>query len=300
MQLIRDKIYIFGGMSGGGLSTDVWQYDIKKQEWTAYQSDVDFFRTGHSMVYYRNSLVVFGGSSYYDPKMKLREVYSNIGCFNLSTFQWAFNLESVEPRREHKAVVYAQKYMLVTGGLDSGESFLNDTIVYNLESKKWVWAKIYLDEGVAQHAMCLAQDTPYLFGGRTQSLTSFPLMKLTLIGQQPKKWEKVAYSGTAPNGRYNHTMECIGDNLVIIGGRSDQSPEYESDLHVFNLISSSWSLIRKEGLSTKRWSHSSCQQNGQILCFGGIGEDSYLPPLLYAIETDPIKIRGRLAVMKKS
>jgi len=35
------------------------------------------------------------------------------------------------------------------------------------------------------------------------------------------------------------------------------------------------------------------------MCFGGIGEQTYLPPHLYQIETDPLKIRGKIVVMKK-
>lgn len=35
------------------------------------------------------------------------------------------------------------------------------------------------------------------------------------------------------------------------------------------------------------------------MCFGGIGEQAYLPSHLYQIETDALKIRGKLVVIKK-
>lgn len=60
-----------------------------------------------------------------------------------------------------------------------------------------------------------------------------------------------------------------------------------------------WVQVKRDGLQTKRWSHSSCVSGSQIMCFGGIGEQTYLPPHLYQIETDPLKIRGKIVVMKK-
>jgi len=53
--------------------------------------------------------------------MKIRQVFSNIGIFNTFTNTWFFSLESVEPRREHKAILWNAKYMIVTGGLDAAE-----------------------------------------------------------------------------------------------------------------------------------------------------------------------------------
>lgn len=85
------------------------------------------------MVVYKNFLVIYGGSGYYDHKMKIREVYSTLGWFNTQSNEWTISLESIEPRREHKAIVYGGKYMVVVGGLDAAESLLNDTAFYALD-----------------------------------------------------------------------------------------------------------------------------------------------------------------------
>ena len=39
--------------------------------------------------------------------------------------------------------------MIITGGLDSAEQLLNDTLMYSLDSRRWMGTKIYFDEGIA-------------------------------------------------------------------------------------------------------------------------------------------------------
>lgn len=177
-----------------------------------------------------------------------------MGQFDTTKNLWSFTLESVEPRREHKAVLYANKYMIVSGGLDAAEQLLNDTVFYSFEQKKWVWPKVLLPEGVAQHAMCIAydykhnQETAFLYGGRTKDLGSLPLMKLVFNGFQPGFWEVVQTSGESPSGRCNHTMECINDNILIIGGKTYSIPELVSHIYVCNVNRYVWSKIQKNGL----------------------------------------------------
>jgi hypothetical protein len=45
-------------------------------------------------------------------------------------------------------------------------------------------------------------------------------MRMLFFGPHPIGWEKIQTLGIAPDGRYNHTMENIGDYLILIGGRS--------------------------------------------------------------------------------
>ncbi|CAD8182014.1 unnamed protein product [Paramecium pentaurelia] len=302
--IIRDRMYVFGGMSGGGITNEIWWFDLKKQEWNNYCSNVQLFITSHSMIVWKQFLVLFGGSGYYDHKMKIRQVYSTIGLFNTITNQWTTSLESVEPRREHKASVLFGKLMVITGGLDAAEKLLNDTQIYSLESKRWTGQKLLFEEGIAQHAQCTVYDsrrnieTVYIFGGQTATLNSFPLMKMVFYGLHPVGWEKVQYSGQAPEGRYNHTMENIGDYIILIGGRSQEKMEYQNEIFIFNLQNNFWIIAQRQGLQTKRWSHSSCVYGSNILCFGGIGENTYLPPHIYQIETDSYKIRGKIGIIK--
>ncbi|CAD8177759.1 unnamed protein product [Paramecium octaurelia] len=302
--IVRDRMYVYGGMSGAGITNEIWWFDLKRQEWFNYCSDIQLFITNHSMVVWKNSLILFGGSGYYDHKMKIREVFSKIASFNTLTNQWTISLESVEPRREHKASVLFGKLMVVTGGIDSAEKLLNDTLVYSLESKRWTGQKILFEEGIAQHAQCTAYDykrnieTVYIYGGQTAKLGSFPLMRMLFFGPHPIGWEKVQTMGQAPDTRYNHTMENVGEYLILLGGRSQEKKEYQNDIFILNLQTSVWSIAQRQGLQTKRWSHASCVNGTNILCFGGIGETTYLPPHIYQIETDTLKIKGKIVVVK--
>jgi hypothetical protein len=39
--------------------------------------------------------------------------------------------------------------MVITGGIDSAEKLLNDTLIYSIESRRWTGQKILFDEGIA-------------------------------------------------------------------------------------------------------------------------------------------------------
>lgn len=89
------------------------------------------------MVVWKHFLIIFGGSSYYDHKMKIRQVYSTMAFYNTLNNEFNISLESVEPRREHKATILYNKFMVITGGIDSAEKLLNDTLIYSIEIKRW-------------------------------------------------------------------------------------------------------------------------------------------------------------------
>lgn len=78
--------------------------------------------------------------------------------------------------------------MIVCGGSDAADGLLTDTWMYSLDSKKWIGAPIHFTEGLAHHAICQGYDykrgveTVYLFGGKTKTLDSFPLMRIVFQG----------------------------------------------------------------------------------------------------------------------
>lgn len=105
-------------MGAYGLRIDVWTFDLSNkksfflqfspkelQNWVKGKTKgyiQDPIRTGHSMIVWKNNLVVFGGSSYYNRKLKHRDVFGTIFYLNVNSMEW-FNIssagEQVEPRR---------------------------------------------------------------------------------------------------------------------------------------------------------------------------------------------------------
>ena len=47
-----------------------------------HTSDIDIKVTDHIMLSWKNQLILFGGSGYYDARMKIRQVYSTLAFFN--------------------------------------------------------------------------------------------------------------------------------------------------------------------------------------------------------------------------
>lgn len=69
-------------MTGAGLTSDLWIYDLKTSKWMNHTSDIDIKVTDHIMLSWKNQLILFGGSGYYDARMKIRQVYSTLAFFN--------------------------------------------------------------------------------------------------------------------------------------------------------------------------------------------------------------------------
>ena len=81
MTILNDKMYVYGGLGGSGMKTNLLEYNLKACQWRDIPlngTPPKEGRTGHSVVYFRNSLYFFGGSLMYNRRVKYRESFNSI------------------------------------------------------------------------------------------------------------------------------------------------------------------------------------------------------------------------------
>lgn len=80
-------------------------------------------------------MVFFGGGTLFNKKTKRRDVFNDVYFYNWSNAAWNHMRDmGTKPvaRRNHKAVPYGKKYMLIFGGIDLNDKILSDIALYNL------------------------------------------------------------------------------------------------------------------------------------------------------------------------
>jgi hypothetical protein len=79
-----------------------------------------------------------------------------------------------------------------------------------------------------------------------------------------------ATTGKTPPARYLHTATCVGERLVVLGGKGAAGPL--GDVHVLNMATSVWTQAKPTGDGpAPRFGHSAIVQGGnQLIVFGGM------------------------------
>jgi len=120
----------------------------------------------------------------------------------------------------------------------------------------------------------------YIFGGASKDGFYNDLYVLK-FGNMPCEWVKLITKGKSPCARYGHTMNYIQEKscLMIFGGRTNGSVGYLNDLWIISVIDLDWIKVQYRDINISmpepRYSHCSEVLNGNLLIFGGLGENSY-------------------------
>lgn len=147
----NDKIYMFGGYNGrdGPYHNDIYCLDLIDLEWVKIQplqnannninnnveNNTPKPRTDHSVDYYKDNLVTFGG---FDGQNRFNDVHA----FNLKTRQWremgSLIKEEARPSKRfgHTSVVFDDK-LWVFGGWD-GKTTLKCCWIFDLLRETWI------------------------------------------------------------------------------------------------------------------------------------------------------------------
>lgn len=85
-------------------------------------------RFGHSLNCYKKLFIIFGGINQLEPNKNYMECLSDLRVFNTENNEWKIigqAGEFIQPRRNHSAVVIG-KHLLVYGGVDTRDHYMND------------------------------------------------------------------------------------------------------------------------------------------------------------------------------
>ncbi|EAR84527.1 kelch motif protein (macronuclear) [Tetrahymena thermophila SB210] len=282
-------LFLYGGI-GCEIYKEVSALNTENWQWFDLNQDGDQpseGRQGHSLVCYKNQLVLFGGERKYNKNVRIRECFSDCRIFNLNTRQWTLVRQFgdfLESRRNHTACLVG-KFLIIIGGVDSNGKYLNDVCSVNLETSK----SIHLDQidgyadGIAFSACCsvFKNETKienlylpfekaqakqnkginqsylqgiYVFGGRQENGDALNNLRVLQLGRKPLKWIDLEFTGQQPEGRFSHTLSYYKEfnSLILVGGRNEvyyskQGSNIFQDIYMFSLEFSEWIKIDMRG-----------------------------------------------------
>jgi len=209
-------VWFFGGYTkkDGDYFNDVYKYDIATSMWGSVHTlgEAPTKRTDHSVVLFRDSLLVFGGFDGHNRFNDLRELH-------LKDKRWSqVSVRSQQPRNRfgHTAVIYAHS-MYIFGGWD-GHDTLQELFEYNISSNMWIQLPL---RGTApraryRHTAVVCGDAMFTFGGVDKTQYRFP--DLHEYNFTHRHWLKVATMSVQPSARTFHKTVVHEGYMYILGG----------------------------------------------------------------------------------
>ena len=233
------QVYIYGGATGGGglSSDDLILLDLRNGEEKATWLSLPVIgvtpgrRYGHSLVYYKPFLLIFGGNTGNEP-------VNDVWALNLEKNPLIWNKvdtksEAPPVRVYHSAAVCsvgsAAGMMVIFGGRTNDGSALADTWGFRRHRDgRWDWVRApYKSVGVKplaryQHSTLFLNSLLVVIGGRTNNTND--LIPLDVYDTQTSDWFKFGNFQ-----RFRHASWMTDQWLFLFGGFDQKSPNVPTD-----------------------------------------------------------------------
>eukprot|EP01064_Diplonema_japonicum_P003881 TRINITY_DN12568_c0_g1_i1.p1 TRINITY_DN12568_c0_g1~~TRINITY_DN12568_c0_g1_i1.p1 ORF type:complete len:799 (+),score=164.15 TRINITY_DN12568_c0_g1_i1:99-2495(+) len=244
---------------------------------------------GHSAVWYRSGLYVFGGKDAkdnYSSDLWRVEVVSGRAIWGLVETTG----EKPEPSAYHGAVLWRERFMMVMGGV--GSATPRGNLVYVLDLEDMVWRAKESVGDIPQprchHTLTVApaQDRLYLYGGYLvgtdgDSMFSngsvdarhrpfFELHELLLTGQE-LIWQRVMCKEDFPPTLWGHTASLYHNNLIVFGGVDVVDNKESCIAAVWHCEKQQWRWVEFNVHPQARALHTAVVSQGRIFIHGGFG-----------------------------
>ena len=310
------KILLFGGQNVVKLN-DLWECSIfsaskseKKYIWKKIEINGEnpLPRNGHSMIYYRENLVIFGGIIEEKGGIKIHE---DLLCYDINEkkflIEMCMNKFSVTWRSFHIAEILGQ-FMFIYGGGDEKGNVLAEPWALDLERMRWEPAKFNTDILPKRKFHCSCQVFPpqkkyhpkfslfkvysepglfnttkilvegiYMFGGVDENMKCCNDVLIIKRGK-PLQLFKAITKGIGPVARCECTMDFFEklDVVIIYGGRNEHSKfgPYFNDMFFLDVENLNWINIELNYNQNfcPRGKHCSCIVENELIIFGGANE----------------------------
>ncbi|CAD6570059.1 MAG: hypothetical protein CYPHOPRED_003727 [Cyphobasidiales sp. Tagirdzhanova-0007] len=175
-------------------------------------------------------------------------------------------------------------HILVFGGGD-GPSYFNDTYLLDLARHEWSKPAVsgHVPSPRRAHTAVWyeAKKWVVLFGGGNGSRALNDTLVLDCADWEKLNWVKLDTKGAKPRLRGYHTMNLVGDKVVVFGG--SDGVECFSDVFVLDLDTLTWSQVAlfEPSLHCPRLSHSSTLVSpSHLLILGGHDGTQYQSSLV--------------------
>lgn len=139
----KNSLYLFGGFSRD-VYDDMRICDFNTKKWTIVTPESRFqvppVRHGHTMNFYNDKLIIFGGAGKFSKSANMRVCYKDMHIFNTQVQSWvnahdltAPCLKKPEPRMYHASAVYGPILMIHGGFNTENKHHYSDLFMYDLD-----------------------------------------------------------------------------------------------------------------------------------------------------------------------
>eukprot|EP00177_Eucheuma_denticulatum_P000156 GFKZ01000279.1.p1 GENE.GFKZ01000279.1~~GFKZ01000279.1.p1 ORF type:complete len:647 (+),score=56.75 GFKZ01000279.1:235-2175(+) len=186
-----------------------------------------------SIVVHGGSLFIYGGFDIDD------NVLDDLWEYRIETNTWVvaeqapcgqgyfFHHESVRrnnipvARAEHTAITYGNR-MIIFGGYD-GKKKLNDTYVYDFETKQWSKpgaADHNSPSRRCKHSAVLYKKKMYITGGfQYKDGDNYALTDMHVLDLETYVWSTILMGNGCPEALQGHKAVVCGDSMYVLGGK---------------------------------------------------------------------------------
>jgi N-acetylneuraminic acid mutarotase len=292
-----DKLYMFGGRDSDSICRS-WFYglNLTTQSFSVLKtSAVPRCREGHSMISYRDKLIVFGGCDGDDDRT---ELFNDVCILDLKSKRWSYPPLSgkvPEAREGHAAWTY-RKSMVVYGGIGRS-SLLSDFHMLDLKQNIWYELEQIGQLPGPRESMGFTNlnDKLYIFGGNISEPNAEEdeytddLYEILIENRKYAHCDKVVKKDSWPPKRLSHSLNACNDaHLILFGGESFL--EAMSDVWVFNVYTRLWKKLCITNELDGRMAHVSCVYNNSLYIFGGMGSDKSAKGDLCVLNINKLKV----------
>ncbi|EAR99870.2 classes I and II family aminotransferase (macronuclear) [Tetrahymena thermophila SB210] len=142
----KNKAYLFGGL-GQDIFNQVEVLDLEQNlKWhtldhNSTKNNTPVVRFGHSMHYYKGSLIVFGGETHFNTNFKQKQCLCDIFALSIDQKKWAqINVTGDIPqgRRGHASCIVG-RWLIIHGGSNFRDFTLSDVWAFDLGILNLQW-----------------------------------------------------------------------------------------------------------------------------------------------------------------
>lgn len=284
---------VCGASAGLGKASDVWKFTLATKLWekVIVSGDPPTFRDSCSGAYMgEGKFIIFGGQGFPEHNAKLgkgagensrvktynkREVYNDLFQLDCATLQWSHiypnGLTFPMGRRGHSSIFISSPLGYPSSG-SSDKNDSNSTVGSDGSSHKQNISRSQSRQSTREGGRSRAANrhntgvqildeiptnTLVVFGGSGIELSKYTEQiynDLWLFSMDTMCWTRlVPKGGVEPKPLFDHSMERVGDSLVIIGGISgavkttvhaSQDTATNTDVMIFNMRTSIWSFVK--------------------------------------------------------
>ncbi len=259
--IVNNKIYAFGGWTGGANINKVEEYDTQTDSWSA-KPNMSTGRHGMGAGVVNGKIYSIGGI---EPGSYLNKTteYDPI----LSTW---IEKNTMPTRRTGLGVVVANNKIYAIGGqfFDTSWHYYFTVEEYDPQTDTWV-SKASMPTARSYLCVAVVNNKIYALGGYDGA---GPLSCVEEYDIASNSWTTKM---NMPTARYGADAVAMNNKIYVIGGDRGTTPRYYSKVEVYDPATDSWST--ETSMPTERSGVRVGIVNNKIYAIGGInGEPSYL------------------------